>query len=67
MILEDSELRRIPMILAGANCTGEEERLADCPGADLGGSTDVCGLRNVVALSCFTDLDEGTPWSVIPH
>eukprot|EP00892_Ulva_mutabilis_P007276 jgi/Ulvmu1/4920/UM202_0005.1 len=61
VVQETSPLRRIPFVLAGASCTGDEARLEDCPGAGLGASTQQCGLRSgPVAVTCFSNVDEGT-------
>lgn len=54
-----SELRRIPIFLAGAECSGDEALLADCPGSGLGGPTVQCGLANLVSLICFSNRDLG--------
>lgn len=56
--LEGSQ-RRVPTLLAGANCTGGETTLTECPGSGLGGPTQQCGLRNIVSLICFSDRDPG--------
>eukprot|EP00892_Ulva_mutabilis_P004968 jgi/Ulvmu1/2843/UM144_0008.1 len=50
-----SDLRRIPILLAGANCTGGEGGLAECPGNGLGGGTEQCGINSIVSLICFTN------------
>lgn len=60
VVIGDSDLRRIPFVLPGANCTGSEARLIMCPGGGLGASTVQCGLENdIVSLACFSNLDEG--------
>lgn len=60
----DRESRRIPIHLAGGNCTGEEATLAECPGSGLGGSTSQCGIADIVSLSCFKEHDPGEPYLV---
>eukprot|EP00892_Ulva_mutabilis_P004970 jgi/Ulvmu1/2845/UM144_0010.1 len=45
--------RRIPVLLAGAECTGEEEGIADCPGPGLGLQTTPCSATEGVAVHCF--------------
>ena len=56
---ENDDLRRVPVLLAGANCTGDEASLADCPGNGLNVDTVQCGLREIVSLICYSDLDPG--------
>lgn len=51
-----SNLRRIPITLPGANCTGDEARLTECSGIGLDSPTEPCGLRNIVSLSCFSNM-----------
>ena len=59
-IFQDNEdLRRVPVLLAGANCTGNEASLADCPGNGLNVDTVQCGLQQIVTLICYSDLDQG--------
>ena len=59
-IFQDNEdFRRVPILLAGANCTGDETSLADCPGNGLNVDTVQCGLRQIVTLLCYSDLDPG--------
>ena len=59
-IFQDNEdFRRVPILLAGANCTGDETSLADCPGNGLNVDTVQCGLRDIVTLLCYSNLDPG--------
>lgn len=58
------ELRRLPILLAGADCTGDEESLAACPGGTLGDVREAalgpCSFgRRSVALVCFSDAASG--------
>lgn len=57
----DGSVRRVPILLAGANCTGDETALNECQGSGLGGSTLQCGLRNIVSLICYSNRDPGEP------
>lgn len=57
----DDGQRRIPILLAGADCTGNEATLAECPGSGLDGSVQQCGLSDIVTLICFSNLDPGEP------
>jgi len=56
---ENDDLRRVPVLLAGANCTGDEASLADCPGNGLNVDT-FSSLRSksnanagIMTNSCF--------------
>lgn len=51
------DARRIPIMLAGANCTGMEQALTECSGPPGEGvsSTVPCSFRDVVSLTCFSD------------
>eukprot|EP00892_Ulva_mutabilis_P007273 jgi/Ulvmu1/4918/UM202_0003.1 len=51
-------MRRIPFILPGAVCTGNEDRLAACGGIGLDSTAEQCGPESIVTLSCFTNLDK---------
>ena len=61
------------MLPGAAGCTGSEASLLECPGVDLVSFDNQCGLRELVSITCFNDLDPGeltmyfnlhsTPWS----
>lgn len=58
------EVRRLPILLAGADCTGDEDSLAACPGGTLGDVREAalgpCGFGSTsVALVCFNDAVSG--------
>lgn len=53
------EERRIPILVAGATCTGDEDSLTDCPGFGFGNNTDACGLTNNLIISCFNGPNAG--------
>ena len=66
---ENDDLRRVPVLLAGANCTGDEASLADCPGNGLNVDTVQCGLRQTATLLCYSILDPGAqpPVPTLPY
>ena len=55
--------RRIPILQAGARCSGNESALIECarPGSrvGLGDGTEQCGLSDIVSLACVNDAGEG--------
>lgn len=58
--------RRIPIWLSGADCTGDEDALTDCPGVGFGNQTRACGRLDIVAIVCFNGPEPGAPPSVPP-
>lgn len=54
------EERRIPTLLGGLDCTGDENSLLDCPGAVLGEGSVLCSVAEAVSVICFNQLDAST-------
>eukprot|EP00892_Ulva_mutabilis_P004962 jgi/Ulvmu1/2838/UM144_0002.1 len=55
--LRPVEVRRIPIVLPGGDCSGEESSLLECSGVDLTAARNQCGLRDALAVTCFESLD----------
>eukprot|EP00892_Ulva_mutabilis_P003255 jgi/Ulvmu1/1300/UM011_0026.1 len=51
---------RVPILLSGAECTGDEARITDCPGSDLTPDLDLsCSHIADASIVCYNDSTEG--------
>eukprot|EP00892_Ulva_mutabilis_P007855 jgi/Ulvmu1/5441/UM223_0002.1 len=54
------EYSRIPFVLSGARCEGNETALTQCPGVEVGSAFELCSLQEVLSIQCFNGSDPGT-------
>ena len=47
------EADRIPFVLSGGSCEGDEEKLIACNGVELGSAFNACDLFNILHIQCF--------------
>lgn len=53
-LIPPSEFVRVPFLLTGANCEGNESALTECAGVQLGRAFELCSLSDALNLQCFS-------------
>lgn len=55
------EYSRVPLVLSGADCEGNESALMECAGVQLGSAFERCQLNEVLNVHCFSAAATGAP------